>query len=569
MAPADPAPRIVWCDGEPLAATCPVCADARPKPALLRVTTLGADRRDLTLVTCATCTLTFFPALSDPIAFSDGTEAAAVAQFELAIGLRGSIDCLERIDVASVRRFLDVGCGTGLTLDWARDVHGWEVLGVDTSVMAAIAPRELGVPVVHGLLGQTGAVAGGAWDLVFACEVIEHVTDPAAFLRAVRTALAPDGTFLMRTPAAEGLDPRRPENAIIASLSPGYHTMIHTAASLERTLRAAGFTDVRVLRDGDTLHAAASTAPLRWTEDARIDPARLLRYLRERVAALPRASAARLGMAQQLVNETVNAGDAADAHDAMRQLDDALVARGGTGVDAPAGDVPLDRLSPYCAAFMARAMLARLDGDVECAEERFAAAATVARAGIEQLRALNALDPGLEVNLRLAEQARFALLAARDPDGAVAQLDALLHEAASGPERAAMTLTLFVDCMAAGALVAASRLADDVLSQLGAASAPPTALARDARWALAMLLLHHERDYDAARRQFAAAGDDADGDERRWAARFHEAYAQWYGGDRAGAAPLLREVIAAASGPDGGPASEWREQARSLLDHSG
>ena len=38
---------------------------------------------------------------------------------ELGIGLRGSVECLGRIDRARVRTLLEVGCGTGLTLDFA------------------------------------------------------------------------------------------------------------------------------------------------------------------------------------------------------------------------------------------------------------------------------------------------------------------------------------------------------------------------------------------------------------------------------------------------------------------
>src|SRR5687768_6247932 len=244
------ADRIEWLDGE-LEATCPVCGDHGAKPRVLRTPTLGPDARPITLARCPACTLRFFADLGEPLSFEDATTDAIEEHFELGIGLHGSVECLGRIDRTRVRTMLEVGCRTGLTLDFARHALGWEVLGADTSAMSARAAAELGVPIVAGLLGESAEIAPGAWDVVFACEVIEHVTRPAGFLAAVRAALAPGGVFLLRTPAAEALEPGGEELALVAVLSPGYHPMLHTAGSLERLLRAAGFGDVRIMREGD------------------------------------------------------------------------------------------------------------------------------------------------------------------------------------------------------------------------------------------------------------------------------------------------------------------------------
>lgn len=563
-----PAPgQVLWLPPGETAARCPVCGDGAPKANVLQVMTLGDGARPVTLVACSACSVRIYADLGAPNPFSDVPEAAALQQFELGIGLRGSIDCLPRIDTQRVRTFLEVGCGTGLTLDFARHVFGWEVLGVDTSAMAALAPDQLGVPVVDGLLGESDAVARGAWDLVFACEVIEHVADPAPFLAAVRDALAPGGVFLLRTPAVEELTPARPDNEVIGPLSPGFHTMIHSAVSLERTLRDAGFTSVAVMREGDTLHAAAATGPLHWEPGATLSTDQVDGYLSARAAELPAGSAARLGLLQQLANNALNRADPVAARAALTRLDAALRTRHGHGLRSAAREVPAFSASPYCGAFIARALLAGLEGDAACAEERYAAAALAADAGIRALAEVNMFDPGLVHNQAAATVASLLLQLQRDPASLPELLPAWMRDPAD--ERSAATLSLFTAAMAAGADPVVDELLPVVPAILDGPRPAPRAAARDARWTLAMVLLHREGDPAGAAAQFARARAEADDPARWWSAHFHEAYGQWYAGGREAAAPALREVVEAALAEPAGPAAPWADQARSLLAHAG
>ena len=98
-------------------------------------------------------------------------------------------------------RILDVGCGPGsITIDLARRVGSTgRVLGIDASAevieTARAAAEQAGVTNVEfrvgdaydpGLPGGEAGASGGRWDVVHAHQVLQHLDDPVAALRAWR-----------------------------------------------------------------------------------------------------------------------------------------------------------------------------------------------------------------------------------------------------------------------------------------------------------------------------------------------------------------------------------------------
>lgn len=101
------------------------------------------------------------------------------------------------------RRVLDVGCGGGfLAEQFAR--LGSRVVGVDPSAVSIDTARrhaaenglEIDYRVGHG---EDLPVGDGEFDLVYSCDVLEHVSDLQRVLGEISRALTPQGVFLFDT----------------------------------------------------------------------------------------------------------------------------------------------------------------------------------------------------------------------------------------------------------------------------------------------------------------------------------------------------------------------------------
>ncbi len=100
------------------------------------------------------------------------------------------------------KRALDVGCGAGLLCEPLARL-GAAVTGVDAAAenIAAAVEHAAGARLaIDYRCGDVGGLALSGFDLVTSLEVLEHVADPAAFIAALRAALAPGGLLIMSTP---------------------------------------------------------------------------------------------------------------------------------------------------------------------------------------------------------------------------------------------------------------------------------------------------------------------------------------------------------------------------------
>jgi 2-polyprenyl-6-hydroxyphenyl methylase/3-demethylubiquinone-9 3-methyltransferase len=101
---------------------------------------------------------------------------------------------------------LDVGCGAGLLTEPLARL-GAKVTGIDASPQVIAVAREHATAMrleIDYRLGDVQALEG-EFDLVTSMEVIEHVADPSAFVKALAKRLAPGGLLVMSTPNATSL----------------------------------------------------------------------------------------------------------------------------------------------------------------------------------------------------------------------------------------------------------------------------------------------------------------------------------------------------------------------------
>ena len=157
---------------------------------------------------------------------------------------------------------LDVGCGGGLILRLLQE-RGLRVAGLDNSLAAAAAAwKHNRVPVLSGQL-ENAPLASGSCRAVTMFHVVEHLSDPAAYLTAARELLAEDGRLIVQVPNAacwqflllgahwNGVDVPR-------------HLVNYRERDLERLLDRCGFEIVRrkhfSLRDNPA-GFASSVAP--------------------------------------------------------------------------------------------------------------------------------------------------------------------------------------------------------------------------------------------------------------------------------------------------------------------
>lgn len=97
-------------------------------------------------------------------------------------------------------RICELGCGTGGNLLAWSDQH--QVIGIDPSEVAVrIARRKVPGRIVRGRLPSDVPVASNSCDVVLLADVLEHIADDFASIRAAWQLVRPGGILLATVPA--------------------------------------------------------------------------------------------------------------------------------------------------------------------------------------------------------------------------------------------------------------------------------------------------------------------------------------------------------------------------------
>ncbi|HWX08333.1 MAG TPA: class I SAM-dependent methyltransferase [Gaiellaceae bacterium] len=147
-------------------------------------------------------------------------------------------------------RVVDVGAGSGAFLtELLGAVPEAEAVAVEPGEDLAEQARARGLRVVEKPVELCDELAAEA-DIVTSFEVIEHVHDPEAFVRAVARLARPDGLILVTGLNGDGLDVQvlwSESNAV----SPPHHLNFLSVHGLESLFRRAGLAEVEVETPGE------------------------------------------------------------------------------------------------------------------------------------------------------------------------------------------------------------------------------------------------------------------------------------------------------------------------------
>jgi ubiquinone/menaquinone biosynthesis C-methylase UbiE len=126
---------------------------------------------------------------------------------------------------------LDVGCGTGFFL--ARAKQHFSVVGLDPSPVALALCSDIGLDcTMLGTATDLSGVGEQRFDIVTLLDVIEHVDDDVAALRAAAGVLKPGGRVIVTVPAFQFLWSGHDDV--------NHHKRRYTRRGLEKAMRQGG-----------------------------------------------------------------------------------------------------------------------------------------------------------------------------------------------------------------------------------------------------------------------------------------------------------------------------------------
>lgn len=134
--------------------------------------------------------------------------------------------------------FLDVGCGSGLTVSLASNL-GWDSIGIEIDPAAVREAQRSGLKILEGGYTQLTQFQG-KFDCIMCSHVLEHVHDPLDLLSKLKLAMKTNGILLLSLPNA--LSPMRYHfGANWRGLEAPRHISIPSEFHLLKILSKAGF----------------------------------------------------------------------------------------------------------------------------------------------------------------------------------------------------------------------------------------------------------------------------------------------------------------------------------------
>lgn len=155
-------------------------------------------------------------------------------------------------------RILDLGCGHGTILYFARKQGYTNLCGIDVSQEQVVAAHQLGIEEVQqgDLMETLRGLPDGSQDVVIAFDIIEHFTrsELLPFVDEVHRVLAPEGRWIIHCPNGESPFHGR------VYFGDFTHEHAFTRTSINQLLRSSGYSRIECFEDEPISHGLKSLA---------------------------------------------------------------------------------------------------------------------------------------------------------------------------------------------------------------------------------------------------------------------------------------------------------------------
>jgi cyclopropane fatty-acyl-phospholipid synthase-like methyltransferase len=155
---------------------------------------------------------------------------------------------------------LELGCGHGALIYFAREAGYRNVIGVDRSPQQVAEARHLGIEGIKegDLIETLKSYADNSIDVVIAFDVIEHFTkdELLPFVDQVNRVLRPGGKWIIHVPNGESPFGGRMRYWDFT------HELAFTSTSITQLLKSSGFSEISCYEDAPIPHGPISLT--RW-----------------------------------------------------------------------------------------------------------------------------------------------------------------------------------------------------------------------------------------------------------------------------------------------------------------
>ncbi|MFN3599557.1 MAG: class I SAM-dependent methyltransferase [Aquificaceae bacterium] len=227
---------------------CPVCGNREDKHREVYISSFNGQ--EYKLYECSNCGLHWWEPLKIIPEFYEGEGCLTYEMFHL--GAREEVPhyCIPffKYFPKTSGKLLDVGCGDGLFLKFARDL-GFEVWGIDfDSKSIKICQEKWGLKNTYCASPEEFTEfcqrEGLKFDVITFFEVLEHQDKPIAFIEAIKNMLKEDGFIAGSVPNRESWITKKGRKIDMKVDFPPHHFLRFSKTSLKNLLSRVGFKDI-------------------------------------------------------------------------------------------------------------------------------------------------------------------------------------------------------------------------------------------------------------------------------------------------------------------------------------